>query len=172
MKRTLLVSTLTLLLVQCQLYNDLTVIDLRGKHLWRFPNEVLKNTKATELHIGAKGFTGYPPMSLLPDNKIGVSKIPEKIGQMVSLERLSVTASKIKSLPEALTALPQLHYLDISFNKNLNLENEINKIENMQNLDNLVVFGLMMTEPLKTELKNRHPGLVIIDEETLLRQKK
>lgn len=154
-------------LVQCQDYSSLEIIDLRGKKIKSLPGSILKNTKARELHIGTGGFKVYPPMSVIPDQKIPLRKIPQEISGMKELRRLTISSARISSLPESISTLQKLHYLDLSFNDELNIQEQMAKIGRMEALDTLVVYGRLLNGKIKSELRTLNPELKIIDEESL-----
>ena len=88
MKYYLIVS---LILFSCSEKNSRieTKIDLSSRKLNSIPDSVFEYKNLTELELGAKEVTFYPPLSALPESdkeKNRISNIPEKISELKKLK--------------------------------------------------------------------------------------
>jgi Leucine-rich repeat (LRR) protein len=150
---------------------SLEIVNLEGKSLTKFPKPLKENKVVKEILIGTKGYTVYPPFSLVPNQEIALKNLPIEIDGYSNLKKLTITASQINDLPETISNLKSLEFLDLSFNKSLELNNQVKKIASIEKLDTLVLLGLQVAD-FKMELKKLRPDIVVFDNEFLLQNLK
>jgi Leucine-rich repeat (LRR) protein len=92
------------------------------------------------LYIG-NSFTMYPPMAITGPNMNKIKQFPDKIGQLQNLKVLNLTAVDLRSLSKGIIELNQLDTLDVSFNAQLNISNELVTLDKMLWLKYLNIVG-------------------------------
>ncbi|HPN71577.1 MAG TPA: hypothetical protein PLZ32_18755 [Saprospiraceae bacterium] len=140
------------------------VVDLRGQSISKFPEALLKNDACRQIFIGSKTFKKYPPNTLVPNEPIKLLTIPEEIGKLNNLRKLSITASDLSVLPKSLSQLRNLKTLDISFNSKLDTASFVAHIGNIPRLDTLIMYRTFIPFTYREKLWVSKPHLIIIDE--------
>ena len=166
-KSYLLISSLLLFFIS----SNEEVIDLRGKQLSEIPASIFKHRKLQELHLGFDTYVSYPPLTLLVDGEISLQEIPSQIGKLKQLKRLTISSTQISQLPISFRKLQQLHYLNLSFNKSLDLSSEVNTLNSLATLDTLVCYGMSLSEDSRQQLLQQNTDLVILDNQSLVQPK-
>ena len=87
--------------------------------------------------------------------------LPQEIGQLTSLEKLTLTGLDLNELPEEIGSLKKLRLLDLSFNK-LNLHQELTLLGKLPNLQTLIFYGNHYDEASLFDLKSLNPKLKVI----------
>ena len=140
------------------------IVDLRGSPFDAFPNEVLANENCTQLFLGTKTYKKYPPNALVADQQIELSSVPEDIDKLHKLTKLSITASKLKTLPQSLKNMYNLKTLDISFNSYLDTAALFKIVESIPRLDTLVIYRCFFSHQYKERFWQSNATLTIKDE--------
>lgn len=140
------------------------IVDLRGQVISKFPQALLKNDACRQIFIGSKTFKKYPPNTLVPNEPVNLSSIPEEIGKLNNLRKLSITASDLTVLPKSLGQLRNLKTLDISFNSKLDTASFVSHIENIPRLDTLIMYRTFIPFTYREKLWVNKPHLMIVDE--------
>ena len=109
------------------------------------PKDIGKLKKAKEIEIfndSIEGWTVYPPLSAMDQwiDKPPFTTIPSELMELDGLEKLTLYGLNIQTLPENLSRLENLEYLDLSMNK-LTVSKEIPKLKKLQKLKYLELFG-------------------------------
>ncbi len=142
-------------------------LDLRGKRMNRIPQAILANHRIEELHIGTDGYVAHPPLSLVPNLEIKLSRLPEEVSNLSKLRRLTISSTQIQHLPQSMANLTNLRYLNLSFNENLDPTRELEKLVALPMLDTLVIIDRDIEVDLAAKLKQSRPELVIVDRQVL-----
>jgi hypothetical protein len=120
-------------------------VDLSGQKLKSIPNWVFKKTNLTELYLGSKTVTFYPPLSSMVNTDANeLKELPEKIGELANLKILVLNTNKLKTLPSSIIKLTKLEVLDLSINKDLDIIEELDKISKLPNLKVLKIVDVTL----------------------------
>jgi Leucine-rich repeat (LRR) protein len=144
-------------------------IKLNTGQISAIPDSVFEKENLTVLEIECDEVTIYPPLSALIERDTSkkqkpIQVISERIGKLTSLHKLAIHCTDISSLPENMSHLQKLRVLDLSFNKKINLKNEIEKIKYLPALDTLCIFFTGTNDEELEEIKKKLPkNLVIIE---------
>jgi Leucine-rich repeat (LRR) protein len=124
-------------------------INLAEKQLQAVPDSVLYNQHIKYLNLGVNGYTIYPPLSALVESERTlnnqITSLPDAFCQLKKLQTLNLNFNKLQTLPTHFSRLQNLTYLDLSFNKELNMEKEKAKLYGLKKLRYLNIMGTKAT---------------------------
>lgn len=162
-----LITILLLVLLGCEpsLNSSTTSLKLTNKKLTAIPDSVFSMVNLRELRLD-NGFVMYPPLSMAPvgDDLNRIKQIPEKIDRLQHLKILNLSANDLRSLPKGITKLHQLDTLDVSFNIQLNVLNELVKLDKMHWLKYLSIVGTNTDKTTIEQLQKSLPNTKIVTE--------
>lgn len=123
LSRILIFFSLVFLLAGCGLkdighWSDGTVVNLQRKGLKEIPEEVFFNKEVKVLRLYGNQ----------------LDSIPERIGELVNLEKLYIGRNNLKSLPESIGKLKNLKILSAQYNDIDSLPDAIGELENLEQL--------------------------------------
>ena len=95
---------------------------------------------------------------------------------MPKLKSLKLDFLGLQTLPKGVETLTNLRYLDIGFNF-ISIEHEVNRLNQLKNLEELIVLGLGIKAPERKSLKEENGNLKLYytsehDSELLERRRK
>ncbi len=128
------------------------------------PKEIGQLTNIVELEVVVSelgnDWTIQPPMSFYENRELEppYRKIPESIGNLNQLKSLRLMNLDIHQLPNTITKLKNLEYLNLSFNK-LNLSEHLSKFKKLKNLKELHVIGNHFDEKTMQRFITELPNL-------------
>ena len=98
------------------------------------------------------------------------------LGGMPKLKSLKLDFLGLQTLPKGVETLTNLRYLDIGFNF-ISIEHEVNRLNQLKNLEELIVLGLGIKAPERKSLKEENGNLKLYytsehDSELLERRRK
>lgn len=136
----------------CNLTN-LEHLSVRRNHLKDLPSDIVKLKNLKELHVGSMAIsvklqmsisrlTGLKQLHMLSGK---LTKLLPDIGNMTSLEELTLNNNDIQDLPTEFSKLKNLKKLYISHNKNVSV-NIIETIGKLQSLEELDMMSCNLTE--------------------------
>ena len=110
----------------------------------------------TSLDVGLEGFTIYPPLSGLDTGHLmlPLTELPDRLGDLSSLESLRINGSRIERLPSSITRLKKLAKLDLSMSYNLVIIKELDKLKQLPMVRLLNIYDVVATEEDISLLKN------------------
>lgn len=143
--------------------NSDTHLDLRGQKLKAIPDSVFSKTNTTQLDLGSKNVTFYPPLSALTDEQSNeLTSIPEAISGLTNLEVLVLNTNKLKTLPKSIVALKKLRVLDLSLNKDLDIIGELEKLRQLESLKVLKIVDVRGSISHLDEITRALPEVEVI----------
>ena len=167
---------LTTLIISCSTTNrekylfdgltdkEVVVIYLSNYNLDSVPREIGRLKKVQNLYItmDSTGWTIYPPLSALQQRAEAppFRQLPDEITELIKLKTLGLVGLDLKTLPVNFGNLENLDSLNLALNK-LTISNEVEKLNRLQNLKYLGLFGNRVDTVDIRELKRANPNLII-----------
>ncbi|MEM9449057.1 MAG: COR domain-containing protein [Cyanobacteria bacterium P01_E01_bin.6] len=127
-----------------------TELDLAGENVTELPPKISKLTQLTVLILGkydeTKGRLGNPLRALPPEigqltslqslslSYTQLSALPSKIGQLTNLQSLSLSYTQLSALPSEIGQLTSLQSLSLSYTQLSALPSEIGQLTSLQSL--------------------------------------
>lgn len=169
LNKIILLLSIVTLSVSCKSHRNELKIDLKDKKLTEIPNSVFENKNLTDLDLGSNEIVFYPPLSVqLDKNQNKISELPERISELTQLKKLILNSNKLTTLPYSIIKLENLEVLDLALNKDLNIINEIPKLNKLPKLRVLIITDTKLNSSdlnLIQETLNKNIKLIYTVEE-------
>lgn len=144
--------------------NESTVrINLEELGISDIPEEIGELTQVELLSIQAKKEADENPSIEEYETRAITEpfrKIPSSIGKLKNLKKLLLVNLDINEIPDAISDLENLEYINLSFNK-LDLNTELPKLKNLKNLKHVRVIGNQYEEAVIAQLISEMPSVKI-----------
>jgi len=140
---------------------DVIKLDLKRKHLKKFPLEILKCTNLQYLDLGKNNIDEIPheigelkDLQYLSLSKNKLQDVPVEIGQLTNLFYLNLNQNDIGSLPPTIGYLVNLRVLDMWSNT---IDKFPEEMKNLKNLNYLELRVIMIPDAEQVRLKRLLP---------------
>jgi len=123
-----------------------TALDLRGKQLESFPNEIFQHTQLKVLILNngyfekqrltlPRAIKGLGNLQVIHLTHCHLDSLPVEIGVLKNLQSLTVLGNQLTSIPAELVNLLKLQDLDLGSNQLTSIPVEFGKLQKLQYLD-------------------------------------
>lgn len=142
------------------------VINLDELPTKEIPKEIGQLINVSDLTIQptqpTENWTVLPPLSWYETRELKEPflEIPASIGQLETLRSLKLSNLDIHQLPESISQLKNLEFLDLSMNK-LQLSNELPKLAGLSNLKHLRILGNHFDDEGMKEFQRQNPEIKV-----------
>ena len=111
--------------------------------LFSVPDTVFAHSDLECLDLGNDHFTMYPPLSALVDSSVNnLTRLPDSFHLLPKLKTLVLRGNRLEQLPLSIGSLANLESLDLSFNSNLHIAEELTTIARLKKLKVLNIVGV------------------------------
>ncbi len=144
-----------------------TTIDLSGRELDVFPNDILSNKGAKILNLSDNNLTTLPAEigeltnleELYLDRNQLTGSLPAEIRKMTQLRILSASGNRLSGIPAEIGQLNNLKTVDLSNN---DLDTMPNEIENLKNLKILDLSGNRYSPEMQSTIRIMLPQTQVV----------